>query len=342
VSRAYKGRVVGGKYELVELAGEGGTAAVWRAIKRGAAGFSLSVAVKMIKPQLTTSGEYLKMFVEEARVGSELQHANIVQVHDFGQEKDETYYLVMEWVEGISLRGYEHSHTEVGLRTPWPMIAAIGIEALRGLGAAHERMKDGQPAPVIHRDVSPENLLLGVNGVVKLSDFGFARAKDRLQRITEPGLVKGKVSYLSPEMAAGKPASVASDIFAMGVSLWEALAGKKLFPGEPFEAFRKIMHKEIAPLAPLRPDVPLKLLEAVGRALEPDPEERFAGASEMADALAEVLRAVPRISDSSLGRNVIEARQRLSGYYPTESSLKIDVDIDELGLFDLDDPSEPD
>lgn len=339
--KAYKGRVIGGKYELVELAGEGGTAAVWRAIKRGAAGFSLSVAVKMIKPQLTSTPEYLKMFVEEARVGSELQHANIVQVHDFGQDSDETYYLVMEWIEGISLRGYEHSHTEVGLRTPWTLISAIGIEALRGLRAAHERVKDGQPAPVIHRDVSPENLLLGVNGVVKLSDFGFARAKDRLQRITEPGMVKGKVSYLSPEMAAGKQASVSSDIFAMGVTMWEALTGRKLFPGEPYEAFRKILHKEIAPLQPLRPDLPLKLLEVVGRALEPDPEKRYASAGEMGDALADVLRAVPRISDASLGRNVIEARQRLSGNYPTESSLKIDIDIDELGLFDLDDPSEP-
>jgi serine/threonine-protein kinase len=340
MSRAYKGRVVGGKYELVELAGEGGTAAVWRAIKRGAAGFSLSVAVKMIKPALTANAEYLQMFVEEARVGSELQHANIVQVHDFGQDEDETYFLVMEWVEGISLRGYVHSHTEVGLRTPWPLIAAIGIEALSGLGAAHERHKGGQPAPVIHRDVSPENLLLGVNGVVKLSDFGFARAKDRLHRITEPGLVKGKVSYLSPEMTAGKPASVASDIFAAGVTMWEALTGRKLFPGEPYEAFRKIMQKEIAPLQPLRPDLPLKLLEVVGRALEPEPERRYASAGEMAAALADVLRAVPRISDSSLGRNVIEARQRLSGQYPTESSLNLDIDIDELGLFDLDDSSE--
>jgi serine/threonine-protein kinase len=296
----------------------------------------------MIKPQLTTTDEYLKMFVEEARVGSELQHANIVQVHDFGQDADGSYYLVMEWVEGISLRGYVHSHTELGLRTPWTLIAAIGIEALRGLGAAHERRKDGQPAPVIHRDVSPENLLLGVNGVVKLSDFGFARAKDRLHRITEPGLVKGKVSYLSPEMAQGKPASVASDLFAMGVTLWESLTGKKLFPGEPYEAFRKILHKEIAPLQPLRPDVPLKLLEVVGRALEPEPERRYATSGEMAGALADLLRAVPRISDSSLGRNVIEARQRMAGNYPTESSLKIDIDIDELGLFDLEDPSEPD
>ena len=250
------GQLVDGKYELVELAGEGGMATVYKAVARGAAGFSRTVAVKKLKAELRAIRNYIDMFVEEARVGSDLAHPNIVQVYDFCGDVGGSYYLVMEWVEGMDLGRFNRAYNEFGQRTPWQMIAGVGIGTLRGLGAAHERLKpDGTLAPVIHRDVSPHNILLGVNGVVKLSDFGLARARDRVFSLTAPGTVKGKLSYLSPEVTYGQSATPLSDLFAMGTVLWEALAGQRLFEGKSdLDVFKLIRNCEIRPLAPLRPD----------------------------------------------------------------------------------------
>jgi serine/threonine-protein kinase len=323
-------KLLGGQYELIELAAEGGMAAVWRAVRRGAAGFTVPVAVKMIKHQFKADREYITMFVEEARVGAELHHAHIVPVHDFGRAEDGSYYLVMEWVEGMSLRTFVHAHAATSRVTPWPIVGVIVMQALRGLGAAHRRQKDGHPAPIIHRDVSPENILLGLNGVAKLSDFGFARAKDRLERTTQPGIIKGKITYLAPEMTHGAEPSAQSDLFSMGVTLWEALAADKLFHGEALEVLHQLRRGEIRPLAPLRPDLPPELLRVVGRALEPDPEKRFRAAGEMTEALSAVLRTVPRVSDAILANAVQEARGWLTGigeHPATMSSLPITVDL---------------
>jgi serine/threonine protein kinase len=306
---------VDGKYELVELAGEGGMASVWRAVMHGAAGFTRTVAVKKIKAEYRAIRNYIDMFVEEARVGSDLAHPNIVQVFDFCTDDEGAYYLVMEWVEGMDLGTFIRSFRDVGAETPWPLIVAMGIGALRGLGAAHERQRpDGTVAPVIHRDVSPHNILLGVNGVVKLTDFGLARARDRVFSLTAPGTVKGKLSYLSPEVTLGKPASPQSDLFAMGSVLWEALSGTRLFDARTdLEVFKQIRGCEIRPLVPLRPDLPAELVAAIDRALSKDPAHRFPSARAMAFALAEILRYAPQVTDAqqALGSNVLDARKRL-------------------------------
>src|SRR5687767_6279813 len=154
-------------------------ATVYKAMIRGAAGFQRSVAIKHIKPEYRAIKNYIDMFIEEARVGAELAHPNIVQVHDFLAASG-SYYLVMEWVEGVDLAGLIKYYRDNGQLVPWPLAVAIGIGTLRGLAAAHGRIApNGQAAPVIHRDISPHNVLLGVNGVVKLSDFGLAKARDR-------------------------------------------------------------------------------------------------------------------------------------------------------------------
>ncbi len=308
------GQVVDGKYELVELAGEGGMATVYRALARGAAGFSRVVAVKKLKRELRSIRNYIDMFVEEARVGSDLAHPNIVQVYDFVGDDDGSYYLVMEWVEGMDMGRFIKGFTEFGMQTPWPMIAGIGIGALRGLGAAHERVKaDGTLAPVIHRDVSPHNILLGTNGVVKLTDFGLARARDRMYSLTAPGTVKGKLSYLSPEVTYGQPATALSDMFAMGTVLWEALAGQRLFQGKTdLDVFKQIRNCEIRPLGKLRPDIPKKLVEVVEQSLMADPGKRLPSARTMAVALAEVLKTAASNGDAqlALGTAVTEIRLR--------------------------------
>ena len=291
-------RVIGGKYHLIERVGHGGMAVVWRASMRGAAGFARAVAVKELKAELRAGQNYVDMFVEEARVGAELQHPNIVQVFDFCED-DGRYCLVMEWMDGLDLRAFIGAYSKEGRAMPWPLIVAVGIGALRGLGAAHERVAKGVVAPIIHRDVSPANILIGRDGVVKLADFGLARARDRMRSLTLPGIVKGKLGYLAPEITHGAPASAATDIFAMGCVLWQALAGKPLFVApDPVELFRQIRAGDYLSIANLRPDVPARLAEIVHQALSIEPGRRFPTARSMAQALAVVLAAAPRPIDT--------------------------------------------
>jgi len=309
------GHTIDGKYQLVSIAGEGGMATVYKAIVRGAAGFQRTVAVKHIKPEYRALKNYIDMFIEEARVGSELAHPNIVQVHDFCSEAG-SYYLVMEWVEGIDLGGLIKATRDSGRDVPWQLAAAIGIGTLRGLGAAHDRVApDGTPAPVIHRDVSPHNVLLGINGVVKLSDFGLARARDRAASLTAPGTVKGKLSYLAPEVTFGKPNSVQSDLFGVGSVLWETLSGERLFDGKTdIEIFKKIRACQVPPIADRRKDVPAALAAVLDMSLTADPANRYATADEFAHALGQVMKqAIGVNSPTALGAAVVEARRTLGG-----------------------------
>jgi serine/threonine-protein kinase len=306
------GPLIDGKYQLVEVAGEGGMATVYRAVQKGAAGFQRTVAIKHIKPEFRALKNYIDMFIEEARVGSELQHPNIVQVHDFVSQQG-SYYLIMEWVDGIDLGAMIKAYREQGLQIPWALAVAIGIGTLRGLGAAHSRLApDGTPAPVIHRDVAPHNVLLGVNGVVKLSDFGLAKARDRIASLTAPGTVKGKLMYLAPEVTFGKPNTVQSDLFGVGSVLFETLTGERMFDGKnDVEIFKKIRACKIPPISDKRPDVPPALLAVLDLALAPDPNNRYGSANEFAAALSQVMKQAVGVDPvRALGAAVREVRAR--------------------------------
>ncbi len=288
-------------------------ATVYKAVQKGAAGFQRTVAIKHIKPEFRAIKNYVDMFIEEARVGSDLAHPNIVQVHDF-LAQDGSYYLVMEWVEGIDLGNFVKLHREAGEHVAWPLAAAIGIGTLRGLGAAHSRLAaDGSPSPVVHRDVSPNNILLGVNGVVKLADFGLARARDRVASMTAPGTVKGKLSYLAPEVSFGKPNTVQSDLFGVGNILWETLTGERLFDGKnDVEIFKKIRACKIPPLHERRKDVPPQLIGVLDIALSADPNNRYGSAAEFAHALSQVVKLAVGVDPASaLGTAVRELRARV-------------------------------
>lgn len=287
-------------------------ATVYKAVQKGAAGFQRTVAIKHIKPEFRALKNYVDMFIEEARVGSELAHPNIVQVHDFVAQEG-SYYLVMEWVEGIDLGHFIRAHREAGIHVDWPLAVAIGIGTLRGLGAAHERRApDGTPAPVIHRDVTPHNVLLGVNGVVKLTDFGLSRARDRVASMTAPGTVKGKLSYLAPEVSFGKANTPQSDLFGVGSVLWETLAGERLFDGKTdVEIFKKIRACKIPPIAERRPDIPAALAAVLDVALDADPANRFASATAFAHALSQIMKQTVGIDpQTALGEAVRELRTR--------------------------------
>ncbi|MBW2458057.1 MAG: serine/threonine protein kinase [Deltaproteobacteria bacterium] len=300
-----RGTMIAGKYELVEVAGSGGMATVWHATQHGPAGFRRSVALKRIKEHVAQDPEFVRMFVEEARVCAQLVHPNIVQIHDFGDEGG-LYFLVMEWVDGLSFAQFLQIADELDTFAVWPLVAAVAIEAARGLTAAHERLDDaGNPAPVFHRDVTPQNILLAKNGLVKLTDFGLARAMDRA-RITEPNVIKGKVGYLAPELTKERRATVKTDIYALGVVLWQALCGQPLFHGsDNIEIFLKASRGEVPPIVEPRPDVPVGFAAIVERSLARDPEDRFGTAAQMGRVIANMLRSEDVSPDATfLARSV--------------------------------------
>ncbi|TNF64449.1 MAG: serine/threonine protein kinase [Deltaproteobacteria bacterium] len=267
--------LLGGKYEVLELAGEGGMAKVYRGQTHGAAGFTRPVAIKRVLAPLSQNPEFLKMFVEEARVVSELDHPNIAQIHDFDRDRAGEYYLVLEWVDGLTLSEWRQGYEAHGHHVPWNLTAAIGIEVLEALHAAHERKDaEGKLAPIFHRDVTPQNVMVSNCGVVKLTDFGLARAMDR-SSITSPGFVKGKLSYLAPELTYEAEPSAQTDVFSTGVVLWEVLAGEKLIKDkDPLKVVGTIRDMEIPDLTEFRGDVPTPLQEIIRKALRRSLEQR--------------------------------------------------------------------
>ncbi len=332
-------KMIAGRYELLEVAGTGGMAAVWRGVLREGDKVT-PVAIKRILADIARDPTVVALFQEEARVGRQLAHPNIVQVLDYGKDEAGAGYLVMEWVEGVDLFDYMRSYHAARVHVPWRAVAAIGYQTLRGLVAAHERIDDeGRRRPVIHRDLTPSNVLLGVDGVVKVADFGLARATDRAT-MTFPNIIKGKVSYTAPELLRGKKASEQSDVYSLGVTMWEALAARKLFPGQsPAEVLRAIQVGEVPSLAKLRPDGPATLLEIVHRAVERNPSERWRSARDMAVPLLAFVRSLqPPVNARRLGASVAQARERLraiDGKEPvviqdtnSEDSIEVSVDVE--------------
>jgi serine/threonine protein kinase len=309
--RDVPGRRIAGKYELLERAGEGGMAVVWRAMTIGVGGFERPVAVKRTLPALAANPEFVQMFVEEARVGATLDHPNIVHIHDFAADEHGDLYLVMEWVEGLDLRRMAHAHAMEGQVFPWPIASAIMIEVLRGLHAAHTRATEtGDVAPVFHRDVTPQNVLVSTKGTVKLTDFGLARAMDRA-KVTSPGVVKGKLSYLAPELTRDAPPSVQTDVFGVGIVLWETLAGERLFDAPTDrEVIEKVALASVPDIRELRPEVPPALADIVRTALSVDPAHRYRTAREMVTAIARVLRTLDGPVDGDvIAESVLKARE---------------------------------
>ena len=312
------GSIIGGRYQLVEPVDEGGLSTVWQGVARASEVFARPVAIKVMKRAFSSvGGPYLQMLLEEARIGARLQHANLIQVIDFITEMTPAgprYCLVMEWIDGVNLKTLTRIEKDMDRPISWAFVATVGLRTLRGLAAAHElRGIDGKPSPVVHRDVAPQNILLGLNGDVKLSDFGMARAKDRIAELTAPGFVKGTLSYMAPEILVGKPATPASDLFSLGITLWETLTGERLFhsKSDP-EVVAKIRACVVPPLGEKRKDVPERMAAAIHKALDPDPAQRFPSARYMANELSEVLRELGwGDADMIVGNAVAEARASL-------------------------------
>src|SRR2546423_212550 len=237
-------------------------AEVFRAVYQGAAGIEKTVALKRILPGLDAAAEFVQMFIDEARIAVSLTHVNVAQVFDFG-EVGGTYYLAMELVDGVDLgRLMEAARRRNRERpgVPPAMAAFIVAEAARGLAYAHDRRgPSGALLGIVHRDVSPQNVLLSYSGEVKIADFGIAKAVGKLHK-TQSGAVMGKLRYMSPEQVTGEPLDGRSDVFALGVVLWELLTGAQLFHGDnPGQVTEQVKKAEVVAPSTRAPGISAEL-----------------------------------------------------------------------------------
>jgi serine/threonine protein kinase len=288
-----------GKYVVRRKLAEGGMAEIYLAAVLGPEGFEKDVVIKRVRPGLANDPGFVRMFIAEARVASRLNHPNLVHIFDFDKHED-TYYLAMEYVRGHSLWELRRRCQERGVAIPPMLVAQIAMEVARGLAFAHRLTENGRSLGLVHRDVTPHNVLLSFDGTVKLTDFGIAKAGTRA---TASGVLKGKFAYMAPEQARGDPVDARTDVFALGVTSWELLTGARLFEGDGDVAvLRAVQESLIAPPARLNPEVPLALDAVVMRALERDPARRWPTAHEMERALAEFLMGAARsLDDTDVG-----------------------------------------
>ena len=279
-----------GKYFLLEKIATGGMAEIYKAMYRAGGDFEKTLVIKRILPHLATDQEFVAMFRDEAKLTVRLNHANIVQVFDFSRQGDD-HFLAMEYVQGQNLRQVMRRCQELGATVPIPFALYVCMEVCKGLQYAHTRKDDNdEPLGVIHRDITPSNILLSYDGEVKVADFGIAKAASR-QGGTQAGMIKGKASYLSPEQVAGKEVvDHRADVFSLGAVLWELLVGRKLFSGDnDFEIMNKISEAEVTPPSKMNASVPSRIDLVAKMALEHDRLKRYPNAASFQKDLSRLL-----------------------------------------------------
>jgi serine/threonine-protein kinase len=268
-------------YRLVRKLAQGGMGAVYEAIQYGVEGFDKRMAIKTILGSYTDHSEFVRMFIGEAKLVADLVHENIVQVYQLGRS-DQGYYIAMEYVEGINLEGWISHHVREGKGFPVELGAFMVSRVCRGLECAHDALgRDGGPLNIVHRDVSPKNVLISFEGVVKLTDFGIAKARQLMQQ-REGEMLMGKVEYMSPEQARFGETDQRSDLFSLGIVLYEVLTGHNVFYVDDVEeTLENVKHKEIPDPRTHNPDIPEDLARIVTKALRRDVRERYQSAGEM-------------------------------------------------------------
>jgi serine/threonine protein kinase len=293
-----------GPYVLVERVAVGGMAEVFRAKRTGVEGFEKTVAVKRILPHLSANKEFVDMFVDEAKMVAGLSHPNIVQIFDLGK-LERSYYIAMEYVHGRDLRTIEKRGQDKGLRMPLDLGLRVVSQVCAALEYAHRKKDErGRPMEIVHRDVSPQNILISFDGDVKLVDFGIARAATKAEATGERGTLRGKLLYMSPEQAWGRPLDRRSDLFSLGIVLYELVTESKPFVGAGtdrtiLELVRQCL---IASPREVNPRVPESLERVIMKALAREPDERYQDAGQMQRGLERFLRERPPVTARDLAR----------------------------------------
>lgn len=270
-----------GKYVLLNRVAVGGMAEIFLARQEGLEGFEKTICIKRIRPHLSSQPNFVRMFLNEAKLAAQLNHPNIVQIYDLGRI-NESYFIAMEYISGRDMSRILPKADKVGI--PFPLIYALRIasNALEGLFFAHTKTDAyGNALNIVHRDITPENILVSFNGTVKIVDFGIAKANTQLEQ-TRAGEIKGKLSYMSPEQAMGKQLDHRSDIFSLGAILYEWITSCKLFTGENEMAILKsIIDGKIYPPSYFKEDIPEEVERILMRALAKDREDRYQSAWDM-------------------------------------------------------------
>jgi serine/threonine protein kinase len=302
------------RYRVIEKLASGGMAEVFRAESAGLEGFKKQVAIKRVLPHLSEKKKFISMFLDEARLSAHLSHSNCVQVFDIGVG-DNAYFIVMEYVDGADLKAVLETLKKQGRELAVEEAVFIAIKICEGLCYAHELTDhEGRPFAVVHRDVSPPNVLMTKHGEIKIVDFGLAKASSQLEK-SEPGIIKGKFSYLSPEAALGKDVDHRTDIFAVGIILWEMIAGRRLFLGDTdFATVKLVQQASVPPLSKINAQVTPDLDRIVAKSLARDPAQRYQSARDLAVALNDHLykygKPVGSFKIATLVQSTIRDKQR--------------------------------
>lgn len=286
-----------GRYELLLPIASGGMATVYLAKSRGAEGFERRVALKLVHRHLRNEPAFLSDLIEEAKLCARIRHPNVVPVLDVGQDPAGTF-LVMEYVEGTTLSGLHRASRAAQSPLSRAVKLRILIDVLSGLHAAHEQTDlQGNPLGIVHRDFSPQNILVGSDGIARLTDFGIAKAASRISH-TRTGMTRGKLAYMAPEQSRGRKLDRRADVWSAGVVAWELVAGRRLFKGDEAAIARALAAEPIPSLAELDPELDPGLARAIASALERDPARRTESAKAFRDALVRSAKGSWSIADS--------------------------------------------
>lgn len=296
-----------GRYEVVQRLGHGGMATVYLGRATGSAGFERVVAIKVIHQHLAAEPEFVGMFLDEAKIAARIHSPHVAGILDLGEDSG-FYFMVLEYIDGETLSALLRQLRPADERLPLAVALQVLADACEGLVAVHGlRDPDGRPYGLVHRDMSPQNLMVNFDGWTKIVDFGLVKATG-LRNSNHTGHLRGKLAYMAPEQARGKPLSAGTDLFALGVIFWEMLTGRRLFAGEgDAETLENVMRCEVPPLREFRPDLPPGVEALLRRALAPTPEERYASAEAM---LADIRALLRECGDTSEPRRALGAIMR--------------------------------
>jgi len=329
------------RYDLVAEIASGGMATVYLANLSGVGGFRRFVAIKRLHPHLAKESEFVEMFLDEARLAAGIHHPHVVPILEVGAS-ERGYYLVMEYIEGDTLARLLARAATSGQRLPASIAIRIIVDMLSGLHAAHElRDEQGNPTELVHRDVSPQNVLVGVDGNTRITDFGVARAASRLSA-TRAGQLKGKIAYMAPEQAVGDPTvDRRADVFSSGIVLWEVLAARRLFKAENEAAtLARVISEAIPSITEVNPELDEKVARVVMRALEREREARYQTCQEFADDLEQAARSAGLLGTARevaayvsqvIGQEISQQREAVRAWLarsePSQAALPDIVDL---------------
>src|SRR5262245_52151873 len=327
----------GTRYHVVSKIAHGGMAEIFLALQKGEEGFQKPVVLKRILPSLAADPKFVRMFVDEAHIASTLNHSNLVQVLDLGKSGDQ-YFLVLEFVDGWSLEQIRRRAQQAKLKLPVPLALTIVGALCRGLAYVHTRERHGKPLGIVHRDVTPQNVLISQHGEVKLADFGIAKAVGKSEK-SATGIIKGKFAYMSPEQSQARPLDARSDLFSVGTVLYLLVTGRKPFDGATdadviMQVRRARPDKPSTLVRDLNPDVE----RLINRALRADPGKRWQSAEQMADKIDAILVKLGQPSGPAPLKRWLETLSARDGAKPpvahpaavTDPSIAVD-----LGSLDL-------